>query len=226
MCVVVENSSPRNQQVKVTLVILNEGRRASHTIDGLVIGNKFNGSLPCRSQTGLRCRVELVGEQEALSCIRLALERYCSRYRLKYPCGALCEGDGGKLYQRFILGGHELLRVVCPSGVCQDTVVQPRQAHRTKENSAEATEAEAEAYLEAVARSLRGKGLHVRSVTMRGTPSETIVQYAQENGIDLCAIATHRRSGIGRLVFGSVADFVLRELGIPVLVVKPQDDSL
>jgi len=80
------------------------------------------------------------------------------------------------------------------------------------------------AYLEGVARSLREKGLEVQLATMRGTPSEAIVRYAQGNGIDLIAMATHRRSGIGRLVFGSVADFVLRELGIPMLVVKPQDD--
>jgi nucleotide-binding universal stress UspA family protein len=51
---------------------------------------------------------------------------------------------------------------------------------------------------------------------------EAIVDYAEGHEIDLIAIATHGRSGLGRLVFGSVADFVLREAGLPILVVKPK----
>lgn len=117
-----------------------------------------------------------------------------------------------------------LLRVVYLSGIPYGTAAAPGQAPDLDEKWAEATEAEARAYLEGVASSLREEGLEVQLVTMRGTPSEAIVRYAQGNGIDLIAMATHRRSGIGRLVFGSVADFVLRELGIPMLVVKPQDD--
>jgi nucleotide-binding universal stress UspA family protein len=51
---------------------------------------------------------------------------------------------------------------------------------------------------------------------------EAIVSYADENSISLIAIATHGRSGLGRLVFGRVADFVLREAGLPILVIKPK----
>jgi len=60
-------------------------------------------------------------------------------------------------------------------------------------------------------------------VTIRGLQvGEAIVSYANENNISLIAIATHGRSGLGRLVFGSVADFVLRETGLPILVIKPK----
>jgi nucleotide-binding universal stress UspA family protein len=118
-----------------------------------------------------------------------------------------------------------LLRVVYPSGIPCGSVVTPGPAPDLHEKWAMATETEAEAYLDGVARSLREKGLEVESVILRGIPSEVIVRYAEGHGIDLIAIATHRRSGIGRLVFGSVADFVLRELGMPMLVVKPQGGS-
>ena len=104
-----------------------------------------------------------------------------------------------------------------------DAAAPDGRALDLNQKRAEATETEARQYLEGVARLLRQEGLQVEAVTMRGAPSEAIVRYAQDNGIDLIAMATHRRSGIGRLVFGSVADFVLRELGIPVLVVKPQE---
>jgi len=82
---------------------------------------------------------------------------------------------------------------------------------------------EARAYLEGVAASLRGKGLEVEAAALEGTPSETIVTYARENEVDLIAIGTHGRKSLGRLIFGSVADYVLKHSSIPVLTVKPQD---
>jgi len=82
---------------------------------------------------------------------------------------------------------------------------------------------EARAYLEGVAASLREKGLEVEAAALEGTPSETIVTYARENEVDLIAIGTHGRKSLGRLIFGSVADYVLKHSSIPVLTVKPQD---
>ncbi len=84
-------------------------------------------------------------------------------------------------------------------------------------------EDEALVYLEAVAQPLRKKGLEVECVTLQGAPGEAIISHADENEVGLIAIATHGRSGLGRMVFGSVADFVLRESGLPVLVIKPPE---
>ena len=82
---------------------------------------------------------------------------------------------------------------------------------------------EATAYLEGVAAALRAKGLEVETVTQEGPPTETIVAYARENAVDLIAVGTHGRKSLGRLVFGSVADHVLKHSSVPVLTVKPQD---
>jgi len=82
---------------------------------------------------------------------------------------------------------------------------------------------EARAYLEGVAAPLREKGLEVEAAALEGTPSEAIVIYARENEVDLIAIGTHGRKSLGRLIFGSVADHVLKHSSIPVLTVKPQD---
>lgn len=83
-------------------------------------------------------------------------------------------------------------------------------------------ETQARAYLERVAEPLRKQGLQVECVTLQGTPGEAIVSFAHKNKIDLIAIATHGRSGLKRLVFGSVADFLLRESGLPMLVIRPK----
>ena len=83
---------------------------------------------------------------------------------------------------------------------------------------------EAKAYLDQVAEPLLRKGINVDCVAVEGSPiGDAIVNYSQENGIDLICIATHGHSGLGRVVFGSVADHVLRESGLPILVIKPKE---
>jgi nucleotide-binding universal stress UspA family protein len=58
-----------------------------------------------------------------------------------------------------------------------------------------------------------------------GEVGATIIQYAIENKTDLIIMATHGRSGIGRVVWGSVAYHVLRSAYIPVLMIRPHIQS-
>lgn len=81
---------------------------------------------------------------------------------------------------------------------------------------------EALKYLEGIAAPLRESGLSVRTAAVDGSPGHAIVDYAANNGIDLIAMDTHGRRNIGRLVFGSVTDYVVRHTSIPVLVMKPK----
>ncbi len=81
---------------------------------------------------------------------------------------------------------------------------------------------EAKDYLAGVAGSLVMGGLSVEWTTAEGKPGEAIVKYANENGVDLIAIATHGRSGLKQAVFGSVAQHVVRESGLPILLVRPK----
>jgi len=54
----------------------------------------------------------------------------------------------------------------------------------------------------------------------------TILDYVQENEIDLVVIATHGRAGLDRMLLGSVAERVIRQSPVPVFVVKPDRKSL
>jgi nucleotide-binding universal stress UspA family protein len=80
---------------------------------------------------------------------------------------------------------------------------------------------EAEADLEAAAKELRADGLHVETRVCYGPAAPTIVEEARLSRADLIALSTHGRGGLGRWVYGSVADRVLREAETPVLVVPP-----
>jgi nucleotide-binding universal stress UspA family protein len=53
-----------------------------------------------------------------------------------------------------------------------------------------------------------------------GRPDEEIVAAARDAGADLIAMSTHGRSGLGRLLFGSVAEQVLRHADVPVLMIR------
>jgi nucleotide-binding universal stress UspA family protein len=68
-------------------------------------------------------------------------------------------------------------------------------------------------------RPLDGK-ISVRHILLEGEPATEIVQFARENGMDLIVMGTHGRSGLERLLMGSVAEKVMREAPCSVLVVK------
>jgi nucleotide-binding universal stress UspA family protein len=80
--------------------------------------------------------------------------------------------------------------------------------------------ADAEEYLRPVAAQLTGRGVRVRTAVRRGRPVEEILAAARETDADLVAMTTHGRSGLGRLLFGSVAEAVLRQSDRPVFLMK------
>jgi nucleotide-binding universal stress UspA family protein len=92
---------------------------------------------------------------------------------------------------------------------------------RLAEKGKEAAEAEAREAVEAVAgRATAG------TVTTRvavGVPSEVILDYAAEAGVDLVVMGTHGRTGVERFVIGSVAEKVVRRATVPVVTVRAAD---
>jgi len=79
---------------------------------------------------------------------------------------------------------------------------------------------EAEDYLSRVAGSLGRLAAKVTGKVLYGRAAETIADYATQNRVDLVLMATHGRSGITRWLLGSVADRVVRNAGVPVLLVR------
>lgn len=80
---------------------------------------------------------------------------------------------------------------------------------------------EAEAYLDEMSKLLRAQGCDLETSVKEGHTGEIIVRFAESNDIKLIALATHGHGGLGRAVFGSVADHVLRHTHLPILCVRP-----
>ncbi|HET7874225.1 MAG TPA: universal stress protein [Methylomirabilota bacterium] len=106
-----------------------------------------------------------------------------------------------------------LLRVVQP----QAPVVIEGSRHVEVED-VEARRLDALEYLTPIAVELRERGVRVETAVRRGLPAEEIVAGAREARADLIAMSTHGRSGLGRLLFGSVAEAVLRHADIPIFL--------
>jgi nucleotide-binding universal stress UspA family protein len=56
---------------------------------------------------------------------------------------------------------------------------------------------------------------------LTGDPAQAIVKLADEEAIDLIVLSSHGRTGLARMLLGSVAETILRKAHCPVLVCKP-----
>lgn len=79
------------------------------------------------------------------------------------------------------------------------------------------------ARLQQLASTLEGVSTEVR--VLAGTPHRELVRLINEMGIGLTVMATHGRSGISHLFFGSVAEKMLRSAPSPVLTFRPAKQS-
>ena len=84
-----------------------------------------------------------------------------------------------------------------------------------------AVDAESESYLTKLKERLLNQGAaSVETLLLHGSAAECIADLAADTHDNLVAMTTHGRSGVGRMVLGSVAERVVRQSGDPVLLVR------
>ena len=79
----------------------------------------------------------------------------------------------------------------------------------------------AERELPKIAECAECEGLDIEEVIVHGEAATEIARVAEERNVDLIIISSHGRTGLGRILFGSTAEAVVRHASCPVLVVKP-----
>jgi nucleotide-binding universal stress UspA family protein len=83
---------------------------------------------------------------------------------------------------------------------------------------------EAESYVARMGEHVRQAGVpQVDTSVWYGAPTASIVEGARYRGADLIVMSSHGRTGLGRLVLGSVAEQVLRGTRVPILLIRPGD---
>ena len=103
-------------------------------------------------------------------------------------------------------------------------LLRAAEAHTTVADPTEAQVAvvrEAEGYLTDVRARLAGEGaVEIETTVWYGPPADAIVEAARYRAADLIVMSSHGRSGLGRLVLGSVAETVLRSTLTPILLIR------
>ena len=115
----------------------------------------------------------------------------------------------------------ETQRMIAPPGFFET----PASAAANVEIAQQITEQEEDAatvYLKAIAARIGGK---VEALLVSDDAPDAIVNLAKERNASLIVMSSRGRSGLHRLVFGSVAQAVLQNSNVPVLLVKRSDDD-
>jgi nucleotide-binding universal stress UspA family protein len=84
---------------------------------------------------------------------------------------------------------------------------------------------DAKGYLGGLQGEFRKKGIQARFLVSEGPVVPTIIHIAEREGADLIAIASHGRTGLARVFYGSVAAGVLHQVDRPLLIIRSDGEG-
>ena len=76
------------------------------------------------------------------------------------------------------------------------------------------------AYLNGVQEGFRKKGIDTGILVEQGSAVDTIIAAAQRENVDLIAIASHGRTGMSRVFYGSVTAGIMQKIDRPILIIR------
>jgi nucleotide-binding universal stress UspA family protein len=130
-----------------------------------------------------------------------------STQALSHALGAACRMDATVHFVRVHKPTGAVLNPATPWLI--DLVAEERQRETEKE------------YLKKVAALPRASGLRIETALLDGQVADALERYVALNGIDLVIMTTHGRGGLSRVWLGSVADTLVRNIDVPVLLLRP-----
>jgi nucleotide-binding universal stress UspA family protein len=121
---------------------------------------------------------------------------------------------------RAISTSDEALREVAaePTAVTAPelTVGVARSMHESQADAART-------YLRGIAETFDGSGIEVETELAEGDPEYVIETQAKELNASLIVMASHGRSGLSRLLHGSIADEIVRSSTVPIMLIRAHD---
>ncbi len=84
---------------------------------------------------------------------------------------------------------------------------------------------EAEDYLKGLVGEFNTKGLRTKFLIAEGPVVQAIIQVAEQEGADLIAMASHGRTGLARVFYGSVAAGILHQVNRPLMLIRSEGEE-
>jgi nucleotide-binding universal stress UspA family protein len=103
-----------------------------------------------------------------------------------------------------------------------ETTIQTDVIHEHLEEFKRKKE-EISAYLAGIQEGFEKKGINTSIIVEQGGAVETILSVAQRENADLLAIASHGRSGLSRVFYGSVAAGIMQKIDRPMLIIRTRN---
>ena len=119
-----------------------------------------------------------------------------------------------------------LAEVYTRHGMGPDAASPSEYAKEAVRNAVKVQIEGAYSYLNDLAKVCEAEGIPVRTAVREASALRLIRDYAADNDIDLVVMSSHGRGGIHRMLIGSVADRVIRTLGVPVLVIPGESSQV
>lgn len=105
--------------------------------------------------------------------------------------------------------------VVGPHGTVMDMNMELMQQREEEANN----------YIESMRGEFTERGLNVKALAEKGPVVSTIINVAKREDADLIAMASHGRSGLSRVFYGSVAAGILNQIDRPLLVIRSVENE-
>jgi nucleotide-binding universal stress UspA family protein len=131
--------------------------------------------------------------------------------------------DGSKQVEKAIEAGIELAKLTGAKLYAVYVIAPASNSPRDlgwEKSLREFLEAEAKKAISYVEETGKASGIKVEPVTLQGHPADKILEFAEQEGMDLIVMGTLGRTGLNRFLLGSVAEKVIRHSKIPVMVIK------
>jgi nucleotide-binding universal stress UspA family protein len=143
------------------------------------------------------------------------------------PTKILVPLDGSKLSERAleqaeILGKALQAEVILTRVIENPLAAAPEAGPAVEKEVAGETIDQARGYLEKVVSRLKEKGIKGRAIVQEGPPYSAILRLAHKEDVDFIVMCTHGRTGLSKVVLGSVAEKVVYTTKRPVMLVKPE----
>jgi nucleotide-binding universal stress UspA family protein len=119
-----------------------------------------------------------------------------------------------------VVGPGGVAALMSPAGMLADPSMGTAMEAEILAEAHDEEIAAAHEYIDSMVKKMTALELKVQGEVMEGHPAEAIMHFAHKERADLIVLTTHGRTGLARMVMGSVADQLVRQCGCPVLLVR------
>lgn len=141
------------------------------------------------------------------------------------PCNVLMVPRAGQMWsQRIVLAtdgsAHSAAAANTAAAVASQCQLPVTVVSATKPSHSAERKAEARAEVDTLTASLANAGVTCEGVVMEGRPDEVVIEVAASAKADLIVVGSHGRTGLSRLILGSISERIMGQAQCPVLVAR------